>query len=922
MGPCCYRRTVLVLLEDDIRPTFKQRVMQWLHTKLVAQAQQSWAREALRAVPASLRNAGTSSLATPGIPIAQEPWEIVFDQMLPSNLCIGPSLCATKILLDKPIINAGAAASITSSAPRPVRRFSSIGGGGGDQPHNLTINTITLTPSRTIGLEVATAKDREEARCQLFSKEGVVFASDRHVLIQALGSTTSTPPTSRDAAGRRRSSMLSTETSSQWLKMVFSITMQHHHVRNSREHSTAAAVANFQPYYSLLSMLSKLLDNFDSKERQCSPQDVTADIRPVLLHRSDRVVEYGRARAREEHDISGDQVLQLEISASTASLQASDPIQILVKVITQPMQQDAFGNTEMIRKGEIVLMEGLDMARQMAQAAGWTCLAEDDSHMVEWVRDQMSIQWSSEATSTPLMLLPVSSTLKGLDTFVRSRTTSNGSTRVRTPSLSPYASRTHSYRKLRAEVGEDEKRDSTLARLQEATENLQAHEKEAKEAEEHLTLPNVTIAAAEGSSAGRPGLKTSFGGFSSLSDTRIQTLALAEETEDHLGMALSISPLGGTTSLKERSTIEPSHGGGSGNGAFSEGIGPLDESKPVSPKPRMLSRFSIKSYQLERNNHGLSDEWLIGGGLNTTLGGTQSASTASSGDDFVSTPPLVADNGLSGNVSPLTPSPEALPTTDFLQNLGAPGHRSKLFDRSGHHDQQQALSGNLGKSKHLFDGGIGSGASDDLLSDSLDNSNLVDNGSRKNLTRFGGVSVIGKGGANHAHSNVLNPSPLDAPVELVHDFLGESFSTPPKSLFSRPLLRMDLKTGWDRAQSAPAVPVASSLPMTTKMVHFADSDSLQQQLQQQSKDVLQRVHSEPAVMTTAPLLSQCEPSSLFGDATTRRPSLTAQSSSSSSNSSLSSLSSMSSMSKSKAHTRRSWGQGIGGNDILGIQGLS
>ncbi|KAF9109247.1 hypothetical protein BGX27_007837, partial [Mortierella sp. AM989] len=748
---------------------------------------------------------------------------------LPCNICIGPRIHATKILIDKPITFQ----NISTSNPRPVRRFSSLE----DQRSNLTINTSTSTPSRTIGLEIGYVKDSKDV--------------------------TKSPSTSRDGGptGRRMSSQNS-EDRSHFRRMVFSIRMQY---RRTRESTTSIKQSNFT-YYRLLTLSSlicnRMLGHRTEKQSTRTPDtNPVLELSPVLLHRSERVVHNGRVGDRQSDDDSNE-VIRLQISASTTTLEALVPIQILVKAETQPIVQDTFGNTEMIRKGEAVLMEGLGLARQMAYTAGWTCLEEDDSQMVEWVRDQMSIQWSSEPQ--PSTFLPVCATLDGLQTFTRARTPSNSGLRVKTPKLSPYTSRTHSFTGKRREgLGISDKRDSTLKRLQEVTETLQAHEKE-KLGDKDQSRAKVTIAAVEGATPQRPGLKTSFGGFSSLNNSRIQTLALAEGTEDHLGMSLSISPLAGSTILKEQTTPpqeQPS--------AFSDGIGPLDflgmdANKPVSPKPKALSRFSIKSYQLERSNYGLKDEWGIGGkATNSTLGSTTA-------NDVISTPPLIADVSLSGSVSPLTSSSESLPVTDFLQGLSP----SKPYVSVSRFNFNR------------YSSSLGSGREEQSSSPPQD-SHLIENGNKRKsvVGTFSNISSTSKCGIG-AQISLERPQ-LEKPAEIVHDFLGESFGTSPvpssKAKFERsyktPDVSPSLPAELARVQSAP-----TNLGSTgTKTVQFAgigqfDDDFDEGRLQ------VQRAHSEPAIATSA------GSSSLLENTTD-----------SSSNSSVSN-------SKSKAHTRRSWGQ--------------
>ncbi|KAF9909592.1 hypothetical protein BX616_011123 [Lobosporangium transversale] len=944
-------RTVLVLLSDNIRPTFRTRIMQWMHKILTAQMQQLWSREALKAVPASLRGLSTSSSLPVGSTLPRRPIDFTLDKarpldlsLLPPNLCIGSKICAAKLLIDKPFNTQSIAASVTNSCtntppsapprPGPFKRFSSTAGS------NLTINTMPLMPPRIVGLEVVASGGPQDKRCRVLCNDSVVFASDKHPLLSSANAMiftiNTTPPTSRDTGVTGHSALLlDTESRLQWPSMIFSITMQHRRQQQDPKliliHSSSSSI-QYRILKAALCFLERISGVRAAYSTQHSFPEKGVNLQPVLLHCSDRVIQNGRVNIREQGDVNSDEVLRLQISASTISLEPSAPIQIEVKVVTQPMQQDAFGNTEMIRKGESVLMEGLGLARQMAKTAGWTCLAEDDSQMVEWVRDQMDIQWSTEtassfSSSNAFILRPLSISLNGLNTFVRSRTASSASsTRTRPSSLSPYASRTQSYKiKRREELGPGmgDKRDSTLERLQKVSANLQTTTQGKEKLDEtHLKAPKATIAATKGSLSTsssppqRPGLKTSFGGFSSLNDTRMQTLALAEQTEDHLGMALSS---GATNSPKKRSSADQNSD--SGNGPFSESVAPLDllgaeNQKPVSPTPHKWSRFSIKSYQLERSNYGLSNEWAIGSeGLDMSLSSVPSVSTAvgailsssptstlisaSSSGELISSLPLSSEGGFLGTVSPQTPTPDNLPMTDLLKNMDVSSppsispspSRPKLFDRNTNYNKQSGSADDKGIDDQLSSGKLGS-------------SSLIDSNSRKGGTFTsrcggGGVTSFGKGGSHH-------PSPLTTPVELVHDFLGESFTSSTSiskpALFSRPLSRNDLALTMERVQSAPTVPKSSSSlssSSTTKTVNFADIE----QQEQQKDDRLLRAHSDPIVRTTTLCLD--DSLSLESDKT-HSPLYSMQSS----------------FSKSKAHTRRSWGQGIGGYDIQGLQGLS
>ncbi|KAG0364841.1 hypothetical protein BGZ54_007105 [Gamsiella multidivaricata] len=883
--------TVLVVMEDDIRSGVMRRVVQWIQRILGAEAQRLWTREALRAVPVPAISVATNNSTVP------RETDVTFSKarpidlsLLPTNLCIVSSLCATKILIDKPVVPQPAAAS---PSKQTVRRFSSF---KSDHFHqsNLTINTASLTPARTVGLEVKVTKGLKDARYQLFCKDGIVFANNKHPLMHSLNNTT-TPPTSRDGPARRRTSSVTSEDVSQWPRMVFSITMQH-----LRHQGRGIGIQITTAYHQLLTSASLMLDRLlrsnigqqgnASDESQAEHNNIS--LQPVLLYQSDKVVHNVRVGHQSQEGDDTDESLRLEITASTKSLEPSAPIQIQVTVVTQPVAQDAFGNTETIRKGEAVLIEGLDMARQMAKAAGWTCLAEDDCQMVEWVRDQMSIQWSNDSVARSSTLMPVCRAIDGLSTFARSRTFSNGNSRVRTPNLSPYASRTQSYRgKKHEELGLGERRDSTLERLQEVTNHLERHEDKTQESVESHLRAKVTIAAVENPASQRPGLKTSFGGFSSLSDSRMATLALAEATEDHLGMALSI-PSSPNPQKEQQQQQQPQEMPES----FSEGIGPLDylsgatNSKPATPELKKLSRFSIKSYRMERDKHGLSDEWAIGGGLGLSFGGGGAPATTTTTSDLLSTPPLVADVGLglglglglSGVASPTTPSPEHVPAPDFLRGLDTP--------MGGVNGRKTSFQSNRGSSQYnsLFGSNRGNSEEQVLSSNLTQDSNLIDNCGRRSISSFGN----GRGSFGLS-SNSSGPSSLEAPVELVHDFLGDSFAVPSptkSSLISRPKSEARL----DRGLSAPVTTAT-----TTKTVHFADNEV--------GSGKLQRVQSEPMKAFTAgsvdgvPYRQQDETHGSGSGSGASSPG--------------------SGMSKSKAHTRRSWGQGIGGKDILGIQGL-
>ncbi|KAK3807772.1 MAG: hypothetical protein J3Q66DRAFT_356431 [Benniella sp.] len=834
-----------------------ERVVQWMQKRLSAQAQRLWAREASRAVFGTYQDS-VSSPPTPNNPLSVKATTFVDLAALPTNLCISPHLRAIRILVDKPITTQAAITPTSKSA----RRFSS---NKSEPPNNLTISIAPLTPSRAVGLEVVSIQE-STGRARLFCRNSVIFESDKHRLVRSIDATI-TPPMSRDSPVGRRPPLTNVEDSSHWSRMVFSINMQHIRRTGSR--------TSIQEH--LLTSIADTLDRFSKERYPSQVQDRILNLSPVLLHQSDCVVEHGRVRPTlPEDDISEN--FRLEISVATASLQATSPIQLQVKVVTQPVVQDAFGNTSMIRMGEAVLVEGLVLAREMAKVAGWTCLEDDDSQMVEWVRDQMDIQWDHAPVSqVATSIIPACSSVEGVQAYTRSRTPSGTNSRARTPSLSPYPSRTHSYRAKRQD-DHGEKRDSTLAQLQEVSENLQAHESKTSANEDKLRIPTVAKVTVEGSSpTQRSGFRTSFG-FSSLKDSRMQSLALDAETKDLLGVAPSKgSPLVGTSSPRECSRQDPV-------GLFDEGIGSLDfqshgsSSLTGSPEPRKLSRFSIKSYQLEleRSNHGLND-WGIGN-LDMDFGKKTSTTTTVT-NDLLSTPPLIADLGLPGTVSPLTPSPEQLPGTDFLHGLNIsvgeepPAHqvgRSLYSNELSHQEDRR-----------------------ENVSNTFLNSHTIDNGGRK---KFGSFSIHNRhhnDDGNDSNNTASNenaqkmPSPLEPPAELIHDFLGESLAISPKpSNMSR------FRSGSDSMNRSSLERASSDSGVgSSKAVHFADCES---------GSMMQRVHSEPNSHMMRRDSTGLLDSSLSG---------------------LAGVSSSASF-KSKAHTRRSWGRGIGGSDISGIQGLS
>lgn len=571
----------------------------------------------------------------------------------------------------------------------------------------------------------------------------------------------------------------------------------------------------------------------------------TLSLDPVILFRANRAHHKGRVQPWNPD--CDDEAFELEISAATASTEITSPVQISVQVVTEPVQ-DTFGNSEMIRKGEVVLMEGLDLARDMARRAGWTCLAEYDSQMIEWVRDQVIIQWSTPSQESTKN---VSSTLEGLTVVFRSRSSSAGSTRTKTPTLSPYASRTHSFSGSRRSKhsGGGHHRDSTLERLQEAADLLEpnketdaglqvaileqqnptrkVHRKSIDGGQEpERWSPLVSIAAAESPSP-RAGVVTSFGGFSSLNESRTQSLALAEKTEDHLGLALSIpsvrgpSPSSSSPSPKEMDQKVTSFGEGI-TSADILGVGYA----PSPPEPKKLSRFSIKSYQLERNN--TSTDWGLGNdiGLGSNAGSPKSTSPSTT------TLSRFSAYNMSSPASKPKPEPD-VPIVDFLQDLSPLNTPVK--------DSVTNPTTNGIPGPRSF-GGFRNGS----------------------ISRINGSQSGPKSGSFE-------------PQELVPDFLGG-------------LALPSLNEPLDRTQSSQSLGAP-------KTVHFADVGT---------KDLL-RHHSDPGML-------QDHSTPDMDPASNSRPSLESDSSGSSSSSTPNS--------KSKNHTRRSWGQGIGGSDILGIQGLA
>ncbi|KAF9124170.1 hypothetical protein BGW39_008401 [Mortierella sp. 14UC] len=959
-------RTILVLLQQDIQPNVVQTVVQWSQQRLTEQAQRLWTMEALQALPTlhGQHAPVQSTTKTGSLLDKSKPVDI---QSLPTNISIGSGLCATRILIDQPVNNSqpsSATATDTSTSPRAEMRLNSI---GGSQRNILTIDTTPLAVPRAVGLEVKSMHDLRGPCRQLFGKTSIVFANHKHTLLHTLDTVT-TPPTS---SAWRRTLSDTTEDPSRWPRMVFTIRMQYF---QQKQTSQGQSEQGFHPlsttaFRRLLSSTSSMLDRLAQGSKEGASNVILnkgLQLEPVLLHQSDYVVQNGRVGPKSD-DSEAEGTFHLEILASRSSLDISTPIQLQINVMTQPMPDSTFGNTEAIRNGEAVLLEGLVMARSMAHRAEWICQEEDESEMIEWVRDQMDIQWHSETWTDPDVLMPVCSTIDCIQKFKRARTSSNGSIRVRTPNLSPYASRTHSYHGKRKEhQGLGIRRDTTLSRLQEVSANLKEHKAIQSDEAGDLLHANdvngendkglsprqveengaskVNIVAVESDAAKRP-LKTSFGGFSSLNESRSQTLALAEMTEDHLGLALSASspPIGSSSSPGSKdSTIQEK-----APGAFSDGVTSHDlfgttteVAKPSPTLGRSLSRFSIKSYQLERSNHGLGDEWALG---NVDL-------STPTKNDFLATPPLSAERRASGSVSPLSPSPATFQSINFLQDLN---------DRSS-----PKVNTGLG----LYSGS-GAAALEEPTKSSSQGSNTVDNSGRRSFGVFRPRSIsgisnpgeLGRSGSSGDNKGRKSPAQLlEDPEEAVPDFLGSTFGSPktaapatfsdvvpdflgasfgsPKSpsqpstfamndvpdflggSFGSPPKRgalvklSDTDPSLERNHSSPSV-IGS-----TKVVHFADLEVT---------DKLRRIDSDPITLSLgsgsgsnsgagagAEGTSRRSSGSSEGDGDSglpRRPSLLSGYSSGSLTSPKTS--------KSKAHTRRSWGQGIGGHDIQGIQGL-
>ncbi|KAG0012594.1 hypothetical protein BGZ82_002505 [Podila clonocystis] len=631
--------------------------------------------------------------------------------------------------------------------------------------------------------------------------------------------------------------------------MVFSIKMQYARQQPSTllARTTTRASGWYQHLLENLSIVLGQLLAFSGASPDHSRTTLSLD--PVILFRANRAHHKGRVQPWNPD--CDDEAFELEISAATTSIEITSPVQISVKVVTEPVR-DTFGNSEMIRKGEGVLMEGLDLARDMARRAGWTCLAEDDSQMIEWVRDQVIIQWSTPSQGS---IKNVSSTLEGLAVVFRSRSSSSGSTRTKTPTLSPYASRTHSFsgRRRSNHSGGGHHRDSTLERLQEAAELLEprnetdaglqaaileqqnptrkVHRKSIDRGQDpESRSPIVSIAAAESPSP-RAGVVTSFGGFSSLNESRTQSLALAEKTKDHLGLALSIPSLRGPSP----SSNSPNPNSSNPNSpnptspspkemdqknvtSFGEGITSADilgiGYAPSPPEPKKLSRFSIKSYQLERNN--TSTDWGLGNDISL---GSNAGSPKSTSPSTTTLSRFSAYN-MSSPASKPKPEPD-VPIVDFLQDL-PPLNSTPVKDSVSNTTNNIPGPRSFGSFR---------------------------NGS---ISRINGSQSGPKSGSFE-------------PQESVPDFLGGSLALP------------SLNGSLDRTQSSQSLGAP-------KTVHFADVNT---------KDLL-RHDSDPGMQDHS--MPDMDPASSSSSSTPN--------------------------SKSKNHTRRSWGQGIGGNDILGIQGLA
>ncbi|KAF9418860.1 hypothetical protein BGZ94_009570, partial [Podila epigama] len=883
-------RSILVLLESDVQ------------SSTASLAQRLWSNEVLRTVHTfphhGLSNQHDSMMDMKGKHIS-----------LPPNLSIGANLRATRLLINRSVPS--------SEQPKdevrriPLKRFSSMGG------QRSTLNGNTLPPPpRILGVEYI---DHENKTYHLYSKNGIVFTSRKHHLVQALDRL-GISNSGLCRQGAKTDSGSSSDDPSNWPRMVFSIKLQYSRQRKLSTPMSRVASRMMDSYRHVLQSCVNTLDRSQSTPStgkttgHSSKEDLPLE--PVILFRSKRTHHKGRVQPWTLDGDDGDKVFDLEISASTQSLDRDHPAQLSVKVVTEPMQ-DTFGNLEEIRKGEAVLMEGLDLAREMARRAGWTCLDEDDCQMIEWVRDQMVIQWSTKGNDPKWSINKMSSEVQGLELHSWIIDMRESSHKTKTPTLSPYASRTHSFSGPRRDAagggggGGGHHRDSTLERLQGAAGILDAN----KSASKGL-LPSVTAVVEDGAKGTRvhrksvdrggalhgngsvaskrspligtitsdseinstlppqrPGLVTSFGGFSSLSESRSHTLALAKQTEDHLGLALSIpSPLGSLPSpavspspkgpkesnlvskesdlvskesnlvskesnlvSKESNLVsKESHLASNENSPsqktaamFSEGITAADilgsgASTPSRPEPKKLSRFSIKSYQMERNN--TSTDWGLGDHLNLGSNAT--------------------------NVSkPNSPPTTSLSRFSAYSSLGSPTTSSKArMEKEPEIDFLQEVSPRIGTTQ----GGFADSTS-----------------SCKGVLSFG----------------------LEPPAELVPDFLGGSLSLP----------KYTSGGTLERPQSSQSLGANG-----TRTVHFADSEA------RPREEMLLRTESDPGTKRVHGFSVQ--DGLKEGSGSTRRPSLESSDSNSSTGSGPNN-------SKSKNHTRRSWGQGIGGSDILGIQGL-
>ncbi|KAG0240707.1 hypothetical protein BGW41_006704 [Actinomortierella wolfii] len=498
-------RSILILahrcqLDQRLFP----RVIAWSRSALMAYLDRIWIGEALPGVDSAqiagiqdspvpvtststALGGGNANPTSGGTSLASTQSHLLTQKEvddLPTNIYIGAGLVPKRLLLAAP----------TSTASR------------------------SSMPSRTIGVDFVSASHPDEI-FELGVKESVIFIHQQHDLLRRFNqwrvqlakslaqAESSSPSQSSPSPSISRTEQIILGTDDYEAEnnqppqshcMKLTVKMEFRRTQLPSGYSSLIQKLGdvcFQPVPPLFSTPSS------PHKRACIP------VEPVVLYRSGvNVVRSGQQQETpQEEDPSqeptvprGDQ-FQLWIAAECESLEATSPIRLSVNVLTPPTENDVFGNTAAIQQGEQILMEGLWMARRMASKAKWTCVEEDDSNMVEWVRDQMDIQWvtypysfnsDSASTSTtqairdPRWVLQHRTSMMGLQLLTRySRSTASGATsgdrrgrpQSRTPVLSPYASRTNSFvSKPRQSHLRDHQRNSTLDRLQKVTDKLEA----------------------------------------------------------------------------------------------------------------------------------------------------------------------------------------------------------------------------------------------------------------------------------------------------------------------------------------------------------------------------------------------------------------------------------------------------------------